>query len=561
MKQYTKRLLFALALVAAFIVGGSHNVSAKAKYSVTSDGTLTISGSGAVSSTKYFNATAANKKIKKIVIKKGITSIPKNAFRGCTNVTSITVNPSVKKIGQSAFSTPNVKNITIPGKFTLVKEASSDEALDAVCTSKALETVTFNTALDVKVCTYFNTNNFVTYSKDTKFKSFDGIIYTKNGKEFVRVPYKRKSLAIREGCTDVDLWGLTYCIFNEDDIAYCHVKKLTIPKSVVRINNTKNPGSYQGYEQRAILSDITIKSTQLTGKSISVLTNTFYNISLDDYVAKMPTELTKSGDFYIADDGVNGKVLVSYAGSKTDVTIPADIKVIGVEAFTCNSDLKTVKFPEGLTEIMRYAFVSCANLKAIDIPAKCTTIGRNAFDECVSLASINLGKVTTIGECAFSNSGVKTLTIPATVTSLGKRAFDYSTEATSITMKKLPKDCPTDLFANSNEDLVVHFPTKEADHKYYFTHADVYSAKYTSKYVTIEAWWNKVADTDGYQVMVSTKKDYPSKYTLTKTYKASVSNAKIEKIPKQGVAVYMKIRPYKTIDGKKVYGRWTKASI
>lgn len=560
MKRYTK-LLFALAFVAAFILGGSHNVSAKAKYSVNKAGTLTISGSGAVSSTKYYKATDANKKIKKIVIKKGITSIPKRAFTGCINVTSITVNPSVKKIGQFAFSTPNVKTITLPGKFTLVKDASSDEALDCVCNSKVLGTVTFNTALDVKVCTYFNTNNFVTSDKDTKYKSFDGIIYTKDGKEFVRVPYKRTSLTIREGCTDVDLWGLTYCIFNEDDLYYCHVKKLTIPKSVVRINGTKNPGSYQGYEQRAILTDITIHSTQLTGKSISVLTNTFYNITLDDYVAKMPTQLKKSGDFYIADDGVNGKVLVSYAGSKADVTVPNDIKVIGVEAFSCNSDMNTVKLPEGLTEIMRYGFVSCANLKSIDIPAKCTTIGRNAFADCYFLSSINLGKVTTIGECAFSNCGFKTLTIPATVTSFGKRAFDYSTEATSITMKKLPKDCPTDLFANSNEYLVIHFPTSAADHKNYFTYPELYSAKYTSKYVTVGANWTKLADIDGYQVKVSTKKDYPSKYTVTKTFKASVNNAKIEKIPKKGYPVYMKIRPYKTINGKKVYGRWASTTI
>lgn len=560
MKRYTKLLFFALAFLGVMLLGRATDVSAAPKYSVSSTGTLTISGSGAVSSTKYYKATDANKKIKKIVIKKGITSIPKRAFIGCSNVSSITVNPSVKKIGQSAFSTPNVKTITIPGKFTLVKDASSDEALDAVCTSKALETVTFNTALDVKVCTYFNTNNFVTYDKDTKFKSFDGIIYTKDGKEFVRVPYKRTSLTIREGCTDVDLWGLTYCIFNEDDIAYCHVKKLTIPKSVIRINNTKNPGSYQGYEQRAILTDIAINSTQLTGKSISVLTNTFYNIELDDYVAKMPTQLTKSGDFYIADDRVNGKVLVSYAGEAENVTIPDDIKVIGVEAFSCNNDVKTVKLPEGLTEIMRYGFVS-SGLKKLDLPAKCTTIGRNAFADCYDLTSIKLGKVTTIGECAFSNTGIKTLTIPSTVTSIGKRAFDYSTEATSITMKKLPKDCPTNLFANSNEDLVIHFPTSEASHKNYFTSAEIYSAKYTSKYVAIVAAWNKIADIDGYQVKVSTKKDYPSKYTLTKTFKASVNSAKIEKIPKKGTTVYLKIRPYKTIKGKKVYGKWTSATI
>lgn len=49
------------------------------------NGTLTISGKGEMPKDMTFKS---NKKIKKVVIKKGVTTISEKAFEGCTKLTS-----------------------------------------------------------------------------------------------------------------------------------------------------------------------------------------------------------------------------------------------------------------------------------------------------------------------------------------------------------------------------------------------------------------------------------------------------------------------------------------
>ena len=70
---------------------------------VSSTGTLTISGTGAM---KDYNNTSAPwyyLSIEKVVINNGVTSIGEYAFEGCTGLTSVTIPNSVTSIGDLAF--------------------------------------------------------------------------------------------------------------------------------------------------------------------------------------------------------------------------------------------------------------------------------------------------------------------------------------------------------------------------------------------------------------------------------------------------------------------------
>ena len=68
--------------------------------------TFTISGNGAMED--YLNKNSpwydCKELIKKIIVCDGITSIGKNAFRGCVNLTEIKIPEGVTKIGDNAFS-------------------------------------------------------------------------------------------------------------------------------------------------------------------------------------------------------------------------------------------------------------------------------------------------------------------------------------------------------------------------------------------------------------------------------------------------------------------------
>ena len=80
-------------------------------WTLTADGTMTISGTGAMRD-YYHDSPAAQKKdsVKKVVIEDGVTSIGTFAFSDCTGLTSIEIPEGVTSIGGSAFSgTPDLQ--------------------------------------------------------------------------------------------------------------------------------------------------------------------------------------------------------------------------------------------------------------------------------------------------------------------------------------------------------------------------------------------------------------------------------------------------------------------
>jgi len=147
--------------------------------------------------------------------------------------------------------------------------------------------------------------------------------------------------------------------------------------------------------------------------------------------------------------------------SLTSVIIPSSITTIGSYAFS-RSSLTSVTIPSSVTTIGNSAF-SRSSLTSVTIPSSVTAIGNNAFRDCNSLENITvdsrnpsyasiegilfdkniktiiqypIGKkvgaytipssVTTIGDSAFSNSGLTGVTIPSSVTTIGDSAFSNS---------------------------------------------------------------------------------------------------------------------------------------
>ena len=94
-------------------------------WKLDADGTLTISGTGAMKDYDYDNNLSPvynNSNVKKVVIEDGVTSIGNSAFYNCDGLTSITIPKSVTSIGESAFEDcSNLTSITIPDSVTSIE--------------------------------------------------------------------------------------------------------------------------------------------------------------------------------------------------------------------------------------------------------------------------------------------------------------------------------------------------------------------------------------------------------------------------------------------------------
>ena len=80
-------------------------------------------------------------------------------------------------------------------------------------------------------------------------------------------------------------------------------------------------------------------------------------------------------------------------------------------------------------------FIHQQEIQKIVIESGVTSIAPNAFSGCWPLDEISLPEgLVTIGDGAFSGSGVKEITLPSSVTTIGKSAFSFCSKLTEITI-------------------------------------------------------------------------------------------------------------------------------
>ena len=119
MKQWKR-----LAALSSAIVMAAATLTYFLTWTLDADGTLNISGMGAMKDYGYDsnrNPVYKNSNVKKVVIEDGVTSIGESAFFYCSSLTSITIPDSVTSIGDYAFfNCSSLTSITIPDSVTSI---------------------------------------------------------------------------------------------------------------------------------------------------------------------------------------------------------------------------------------------------------------------------------------------------------------------------------------------------------------------------------------------------------------------------------------------------------
>lgn len=576
----TRKMMLYAGMIASLTMGifisgaGQQKVEAKTKVTYTlKKGTLTIKGKGAMPAKMKFRR---NKKIKKVIIKKGVTSVSYEAFALCKNLNSVTIPSTVKTIGirsfygtkiskitvpsktktigQGAFgSCKSLKTIVMPGDFKLKLEEDTDDKLWYVASDQsAVDTITFNTKLKLANVSYLSANNLVVAKNDPSYQSIEGVIYTKDGKGIVRVPQKRTELKIKEGCTEFNMQSVLYNSTDSegDEFNNCSkLKKIVIPSSVKSINKTK----YK--TDRADACDMHVDTIEIAPKDFDA--NSLYalgsslgkNITIESLMKLLPDQITYKDHMYITKD--HG--LLKYDGKDANVEILEEITWIAPEAFYRNETLKNVKLPSKITTIEENTFYGCSELEAVVIPDQVTMIGKSAFDECTVLKSVTFGKsLKVIKDHAFASVNIRNFTIPSGIQKIETGAFAGINQIGTVTFEGSTKYVAADAFMNSTGiKLVYKKGIKEAQTELSYDY--IIARKNGNN--KVRTTWQPVSGANGYQLKFSTDKKF-KKVLKTVMVKKNVSNATTY-VKNKKKTLYIKVRPYQTINKKNVYGRWS----
>ena len=117
------------------------------------------------------------------------------------------------------------------------------------------------------------------------------------------------------------------------------------------------------------------------------------------------------------------------------MALPETIYTIGEKAFKKCSKLTSIELPQ-IQAIAAETFSGCSALSSVTISEEVDLyeIGDQAFYGCKALKSIQLPDcVTSIGEMAFSTSGLQSFNIPANLCEMGKGAFASCSSLTDVT--------------------------------------------------------------------------------------------------------------------------------
>ncbi len=350
------------------------------------------------------------------IIPSSVTSIGNSAFRGCSNLTDITLPEGLISIGEWAFELcPYITSITIPASVTSV-------GIRAFLLCASL------TSINVA-------------DGNSNYSSENGVLFNKDKTELIQYPMNKHDAeyTIPEGVKIIGDWALCYCksstitisssvtSIGNSSFRFCNnIATITIPSSVTSIGehafyyceglaSVIIPGSVvsigeEAFEYCERLTDVTISdgvtsignSTFLGCKSLRSINIPASVMSIGDNAFEECNSLAsinvdENNPNYSSIDGVlfnkDITTLIEYPVGKSNTIyyIPTGVTNIKKCAFDMNENIISVVFPDGVISIGRRAFDGCINLTNIRISASTTSIGEFAFSGCDNLADVFYG--------------------------------------------------------------------------------------------------------------------------------------------------------------------------
>lgn len=388
---------------------------------------------------------SANTTVTSVVIPDGVQEIQKYAFYNCSGLRSVTLPDSVKFIREYSFygaeklTTVNLENVQVIGAYAF-----------SGCGDLADITLPVTYAIGVRAfqnCTSL-TSLDLSKLRNTGKEAFKGCSSLKQ----VTLAEKTKlseGMFVQCGLETVDLYAaleipaycfaqcpaLTTVTFHNDLVkigtgAFCQndslvnvvfparvdtigeqafydcnsLEAITLPDCEVNLENycffDCDLLSTLSFKENTVLKAIKGAAFQATALTVFTVpaANTAYQVSPDGHLL-----LNGTGDTIL---------LAAIGHDYGDLVIDEAYTTIGSGAFA-GAAVTSLTITNPSTVIGDYAFAGCEGLKTVTFPATSgLTVGKHAFHYTSALTTLNhLDAVMTVGDYAFSGSGITSVTV------------------------------------------------------------------------------------------------------------------------------------------------------
>ena len=552
-------------------------------------------------------------KVSTIKIIEGITLIGARAFYECSGLKSITIPNSVTLIRTEAFcGCKSLENVFYEGYKTNWKKINiwenNEPLLNANIICKELKD---------KCSGICNDNLSWQYDPSTKTMIFNGkgeLFFDKGG-DYCGVPLPWQNTVDYDDIEKIVISnGITYVNFSS--FSDCsNIKEAYLGKDVKNFESVNSAffdrDFYPNYKNFSLFEKINIDPNNIYMTSIDGVVYNKNKTILICYPCGR-----KAAEYKIL-DGVKSiePNCFSYSTNLKKISISDSVKTIGYSAFS-NSGIVDLVIQDSVNLIENHAFFNCKNLKTIKIGNGVSEI--SDFSGCDNLEFIELGNnVEYIG--GEYGESLKTIVLPKSLKQIGSNTFKNCYNLKDVYYSGNEKNWYKIKIGSGNYGLFtaqIHYnstPTKQpdvnptpggstgggstapapapggsigggfapaptpedTDKKDEDQKPETKPAQTTTPTDTTEksasvkvnktlakkkalvVYWNKIADASGYQIQIATDKKFKKNKKTITVAKQNASKKTVKKL-KAKKKYFVRVRAYKIVDGKKVYGKWSK---